>query len=68
MGDIVRIEGKGKIMEAYIEESFSSTVKGTLILYGNSYGFAELANNQGNAGDSLMVKRRDEIRIRKYTS
>jgi len=66
VGDIVRIESKGKSVEALVEESFSSTAKGTLILYGNSYGFTELAINQGNAGDALTVKKKDKVMICKY--
>ena len=68
VGDIARVESKGKTMEALVEESFSSTAKGTLILYGNSYEFTELAINQGNAGDALMVRRKDKVMICKHTS
>lgn len=61
--DIVEVRSEEVRSRACIEKSFSSTSRGTLILYGNSYGYAELAINQGSAQSLLKVRRGDVVRI-----
>lgn len=55
IGSKVYVYTDNKSVEARVEEVFSVTPKGTLVLYENSFGLAELAVNQGSARKVLNV-------------
>ncbi len=50
-------------VDAEVVESFSDTSIGTLILYRDSFGFAEIAINQGSARETLHVNEGSSIKI-----
>ena len=51
----------GKSAEAVVERVFSLVPEGTLVLYRDSFDFAELAVNRGSAARLLAVKKGDTI-------
>jgi len=51
----------GKTAEAVVERVFSLVPEGTLVLYRDSFDFAELAGNRGSAARLLAVKKGDTI-------
>lgn len=63
IGTIVRVYVNKREFLARVEEVFSITPKGTLVLYENSFGFAELSVNQGSAKRLLDVERKNNIVI-----
>lgn len=62
-GNHVVVSSKNTLNEAVIKKDFSSTPKGTLILYQNSYGYAELAVNQGSAKETTGLAKGTKIKI-----
>ena len=63
LSDDVRVYAGGTEAKASVTKSFSDIPKSTLILYKNSFGFAELAINQGSAQNLLKISRKDQVRI-----
>jgi len=63
IGDTIKIKSKDKIIESVIGVSFESVVKGTPVLYENSYGFIEVAINQGSMQAIPKVTEGDTIKI-----
>jgi len=55
-------------VRAYVIESFSDIAKDTLVLYENSFGFIEIAVNQGSAKDILNIHEDCLIKICKSSS
>lgn len=51
----------GKSAEAVVERVFSLAPEGTLVLYRNSFDFAELAVNRGSAARLLATRKGDTI-------
>jgi len=52
LGDKVLLSGR----EIGVHEKFSDVERGAFILYKNSFGFAEIAQNMGNASESLGLE------------
>lgn len=63
MKDKVAIIVDDKKHIAEVTEVFSMLPKGSLALYENSFGFAELAVNQGSAKDLINIDKGSTIRI-----
>lgn len=63
IGSIVNIYTQGKQFVGEVKEVFSIAPKGTLVLYENSFGLAELAVNKGSAKDLLGVSKNSIITI-----
>lgn len=63
LSDDVRVYAGGTKTKASVTKSFSGIPKKTLILYKSSFGFAELAINQGSAQNLLKIGRKDQVRI-----
>ncbi len=63
LSDDVRVFAGGTAAKASVAKSFSDIPKNTLILYKNSFGFAELAINQGSAQNLLKIGKKDLVRI-----
>ena len=63
LGDKVTVYTQGVKAEARVERVFSVVEEGTLVLYENSFGLAELAVNKGSAQQVLKVSRRDYVEI-----
>lgn len=57
----VEVRSGGRIATATVERVFSLTPPGTLVLYENSFGYAELAVNRGSAEKFLQVSRGDNL-------
>jgi len=53
----------GKTAEAIVERVFSIVPEGTLVLYRDSFDFAELAVNQGSAARLLAIRKGDTIAL-----
>ncbi|MDP8003181.1 MAG: SAM hydrolase/SAM-dependent halogenase family protein [Caldisphaera sp.] len=54
-GENIIIKVNGLERNALVGKRFADVKKGELILYENSFGFAEIAENQGNASKTLNV-------------
>lgn len=63
VGSTVNIYSQGRKFVAKVEEVFSITPKGTLTLYENSFGLAELAVNKGSAKDLLGISKGSMVTI-----
>lgn len=57
----VKVLTKGGSATAIVERVFSLAPPGTLVLYENSFGYAELAVNRGSAERFLQVCRGDKV-------
>jgi S-adenosylmethionine hydrolase len=63
IGVNVKVYSHSNVFTAKVEKVFSVVPKGTLVLYENSFGLAELAVNQGSAKEYLNVTRKSKIKI-----
>lgn len=61
VGDKVRVSVRAHELTATVERVFSAAPPGTLVLYENSFQFAELAVNLGSAEKILHVSRGDSL-------
>jgi S-adenosylmethionine hydrolase len=61
IGSRVRVKTSRHDTVAIVEKVFSVTPPGTLVLYGNSLGYGELAVNMGSASKTLDVSQREEL-------
>lgn len=59
----IMVRCKGGVYTARIERVFSVVPPGTLVLYEDSFGFAELAVNQGSAKELLKVSKGDRVAL-----
>lgn len=66
IGSKLRVRTKEKNVVATVERVFSVTPPGTLVLYENSFRYAELAVNVGSASKVLEVSRGEELILCKY--
>jgi S-adenosylmethionine hydrolase len=57
----VEVRTKERSATATVEKVFSLAPPGALVLYENSFGYAELAVNRGSAGGFLQVSRGDKV-------
>jgi S-adenosylmethionine hydrolase len=66
LGDAVEVELQTErgLFRAPIGVTFSSVPQGELVVYENSFGYVEVAVNQGNAGELLGVRIGDRVRLR----
>jgi len=66
LGDAVEVELQTRegAFRAQIGVTFSSVPPGELVIYENSFGYVEIAVNQGNAGRTLGVGIGDWVRLR----
>jgi len=62
-GAKLKLTSKNKTVEATLEKSYGYVPAGSFVFVLDSYGFLELAVNQGNAARSLDLKRGDPIEI-----
>jgi hypothetical protein len=63
LGDKVYVRYKGAEYEALVAKVFSVASEKQLVLYKNSFDFAELAVNRGSAKDLMGVRKGDSIII-----
>lgn len=59
----VKVYVQNKAFWAKVEEVFSIVPRGTLVIYENSFGLAELAINQGSAKDVMKVVKGSILKI-----
>lgn len=62
-GAKLKLRAKNKTVEATLEKSYGYVPAGSFVFVIDSYGFLELAVNQGDAAKSLGLKRGDPIEI-----
>ncbi|MEM2511523.1 MAG: SAM-dependent chlorinase/fluorinase [Ignisphaera sp.] len=63
IGSTANIYSQERKFAAKVEETFSIAPKGTLVLYENSFGLAELAVNKGSAKDLLGISKGSMVTV-----
>ncbi len=63
VGATISVFSGTKVFRAVIAVSFSDVSKGTLIIYGNSFGITELAINQGSAKELLNAVVSSKVKL-----
>ncbi|MGC9104822.1 MAG: SAM hydrolase/SAM-dependent halogenase family protein [Thermoprotei archaeon] len=67
LGERAKVTVKEKSFVALTARTFGEVVKGERLLYINSFGFLEIATNQGNLAEELGVSEGDEACIEPYS-